>query len=203
MRRWRWRSVESRLSALDSSGRGDGALLQRALDSLSHDSALQDDFELIPHDPVSSGQLFVLVIDGSGSMYENDGERAKKVYDALMNPADIKGFLPEDNGGTGVVLLRFAKEVSGLDGKPPRVIRTAGEYRKMIREHLLVPHGGFTHLYDAVAYALKDLPNEKAIERFTAVKAAEPDNKPDAAPESAKGSVPKDGAAPAEKEPLD
>ena len=154
-----------------------GSTLYRSLDrdqiSVTHDSALQDDFELVPHDPVSAGQLYVLVIDGSGSMYEKDGERIKKVYDALMNPAVIRGFLPEDNGGTGVVLLRFAKEVTGLDGGPPRVVRTVAEYRKMIRDNLLVPHGGFTHLYDAVRYALKDLPDAKSIERFTAVKSAE------------------------------
>jgi hypothetical protein len=155
-----------------------GGTVFRSLDaemiSVSQDSALQDDFQLVPHDPVSSGQLFVLVIDGSGSMYENDGARIKKVYDALMQPEVARGFLPEDNGGSGVVLLRFSKEVTGLDGGPPRVIRSVADYRGTIKDNLLKPHGGFTHLYDAVAYALTDLPNQKPIERFLAVKSAEP-----------------------------
>ena len=47
--------------------------LYRSLDSdsvsVSHDGKSMEDIELIPHDPVSSGQLFVLLIDGSGSMY--------------------------------------------------------------------------------------------------------------------------------------
>lgn len=148
--------------------------LDKDMISVSHDSSLQDDYELIPHDPVSAGQLFVLVIDGSGSMYEGGGERIKKVYEALLKPAVIKGFLPEENGGTGVVLLRFSTEVTGLDGGTPRVIKTSAEYRKMIKDNLLLPQGGYTHLYDAVKYAITDLPQVKSIDRFMAVKSADP-----------------------------
>ncbi len=155
-----------------------GSVLFRSLDSdavaVSHDSSTVDDIEVIPHDPVSSGQLFVLLIDGSGSMYENDGERVKKVYSALMTPSVIQGFLPEDNGKTGVVLLRFSNGVVGLDGETPRVIKTKAEYRKVIKEHLMTPRGGFTHLYDAVAYAVTELPKVTAIDRFMAVKTADP-----------------------------
>lgn len=155
-----------------------GSTLYRSLDrdaiSLSHDASLQEDFELVPHEPVSAGQLFILVIDGSGSMYENDSERIKKVYEALMAPAVIRGFLPEDNGHTGVVLLRFAQSVVGLDGGEPRVIKSVADYRKTVKEHLLERHGGYTHLYDAVRYSQTKLLNEPAIERFLAVKSAEP-----------------------------
>ena len=152
--------------------------LYRSLDSdsvsVSHDGKSMEDIELIPHDPVSSGQLFVLLIDGSGSMYENDGERVKKVYSALMTKSVIDGFLPEDNGKTGVVLLRFSNGIIGLDGLEPRVIKTKAEYRKVIKEHLLTPRGGFTHLYDAVGYTLTELPQVTAIDRFMAVKTADP-----------------------------
>ena len=152
--------------------------LHRSLDSdsiaVSHDGHPIEDIELIPHDPVNSGQLFVLLIDGSGSMYENDGERVNKVYSALLTKSVIEGFLPEDNGKTGVVLLRFSNGVIGLDGLEPRVIKTKAEYRKVIKEHLLTPRGGFTHLYDAVGYALTELPQITAIDRFMAVKTADP-----------------------------
>ena len=155
-----------------------GTTLYRSLDeklvTVSHNGSPQDDVELIPHEPVSSGQLFVLLIDGSGSMYENDGERAKKVYQALMNPDVIRGFLPDDNGGTGVVLLRFSSEVTGLDGQAPKVIKTAAEYRRMVKDNLMVPRGGYTHLYDAVKYSTSDLLKVPAISRFLSVKAAQP-----------------------------
>lgn len=155
-----------------------GSTLYRSLDreslALSHDASVQDDLELIPHDPVTAGQLFILVIDGSGSMYENDGARIKKVYDALLTPAVARGFLPEDNGKTGVVLLRFSQDVKGLDGGPPRVIKTVADYRSTLKKHLLEPHGGYTHLYDAVRYSVTDLVNLESIDRFLAIKSAEP-----------------------------
>lgn len=152
--------------------------LYRSLDregiSLSHDASVQEAFELIPHDPVEAGRLTILVIDGSGSMFENDGERVKKVYAALMDPAVIRGFLPEDNGKAGVVLLRFSQTVRGLDGLEPRVIKTAAEYKKVVSENLMRNEGGYTHLYDAVEYAITELMAVEAIDRWLAVKSAEP-----------------------------
>lgn len=153
--------------------------IYRSLDrdqiSISQDGSLQEDFELIPHEPVSGGQLFILLIDGSGSMYDNDGERAKKVYQALLTKSVIKGFYPEDNSKTGVVLLRFSgTDVLGLDGGPPHVSKSADEYQRLIKTHLLVPTHGYTFLYEAIRYSVTELLTVKDIYNFMAVRGAEP-----------------------------
>ena len=132
---------------------------------VTHDRATQNDLELIPHEPVSSGQLFILLIDGSGSMYENDGERIQKVYQALLNKDVVNGFFPEVNGNSGVVLLRFADSVRSLDGGQARVIRDPKEYQ---------PSGGYTHLYDAVKYSVTELLNLTLISDYLTLKGAEP-----------------------------
>ncbi|HHO53491.1 MAG TPA: VWA domain-containing protein [Deltaproteobacteria bacterium] len=152
--------------------------LSRALSKeqlmVTQDGSAQDDFELIPHDPVITGQLFILLIDGSGSMYADDQERIRKVYSALLRPSVIQGFFPEGNRKTGVVLLRFSSKVSGIDGGAPKILRSPEEYEASIRDHLLQRSGGYTHLYEAVQYAVTDLLRLEEIERFLTVKAAEP-----------------------------
>ena len=156
-----------------------GAPVHRALDAeqigVSHDGSVIDDFEIVPHDPVSGGQLFVLLIDSSGSMYENDGERIAKVQEALLSPEVVKSFFPDDRGRTGVVLLRFFGDRRvGLDGGPPTVVTSAAEYRRAIRQHLPTRQGGYTLLYDAAEYAVTELLTEPAIDEFLALQAAEP-----------------------------
>ncbi len=156
-----------------------GSVMYRSLDreqvSISHGMRLQEDYEIIPHDPVTGGQLFILLIDGSGSMYDNDGERAKKVYKALLTKSVIRGFFPEDNSKTGVVLLRFSgTDVVGLDGGPPHVVKNAADYQRIIKKHLLVPTFGYTFLYQSVRYGVTELVSVKEISEFLAVRAAEP-----------------------------
>ena len=59
---------------------------------MSGQTVPQSNYELFAHDPVPGGQLFVLLIDGSGSMYANDGERIRKVYDALVHEEVVRTF---------------------------------------------------------------------------------------------------------------
>jgi hypothetical protein len=139
-----------------------------------HDGREQAEIELIPHEPVGTGQLYVIVLDGSGSMFENGGERIRKVYSALLAPSVIKNFYPEGNSKTGVVLLRFTDKVVGLDGGPPRVLDSAEEYRTMVERHLLTSSGGYTHMYSAVKYAVTDLMDSNVIRTFTTISGAEP-----------------------------
>jgi hypothetical protein len=140
---------------------------------VSHDNARQPDFDLIPHDPVAGGQLFVLLIDGSGSMYENGGERVQKVYQALMTPSVIDGFYPPGNNKSGVVLARFNNEVKGLDGGPLKVITSAADYRAMVKGHLTKQSGGYTHMYSAVQYGTTELLALDEISTFMAVKSVD------------------------------
>lgn len=141
---------------------------------VTQDGATQTEFELVPHEPIGSGQLFVLLIDGSGSMHENEGERIRKVYSALLAPSVMDGFYPEHNAKTGVVLLKFNATVTGIDGGPPRILTSRDEYRTMIQEHLMKSSGGYTHLYGAVGYAVTELLELDTIKTFLTVKAAEP-----------------------------
>ncbi len=141
---------------------------------ITHDKSTQSDFELIPHEPVDTGQLHVLIIDGSGSMFENDRERIKKVYTALLMPEVVNSFFPPNNPKTGVVLLRFNQAVVGLDGQAPRVLTNRQDYEKMIKEHLLDQSGGYTHLYAALTTTLKEVLDAPGINEFVAVKSAEP-----------------------------
>ena len=156
--------------------------LFRALDKESvrveqDDKSQNLEVEFIPHEPMNAGQLFILVIDGSGSMQEVDAQgrkRIDKVYTALMDDGVIDGFFPEGNTNTGVVLLRFSDKVVGLDGGAPQILKTPRDYRQMVQTHLLKPSGGYTHLYDALKYAVTDLLAVQSIKRFLVVNSAEP-----------------------------
>lgn len=142
--------------------------------SIVHDGREQEDLELIPHEPVGAGQLYIIVIDGSGSMFERGGERIRKVYSALLAPSVIRNFYPDNSSKSGVVLLRFNEKVVGLDGGPPRVLDSPQEYRAMVEKHLLTSSGGYTHLYGAVRYSVTELMEHDAIRTFTTISGAEP-----------------------------
>lgn len=119
-----------------------------------------------------AGQLFIVLIDGSGSMYENDSAALTKVYNALKREEVLDAFYPEDVT-TGVVLLRFTKTVKGLDGGPPFVLNTRSEYKEMLK-YIASSERGFTHLYDAVSYGIGPLMEEPAIEEWKTINSAEP-----------------------------
>lgn len=139
-----------------------------------HDGREQTEVELIPHEPVGAGQLYIIVLDGSGSMFENEGERIRKVYSALMTPSVIDGFYPSESSKTGVLLLRFSDKVVGLDGGPPKILDSPESYKAMIKEHLLKATGGYTHMYGAVRYSVTDLMDLDAIRTFATITGAEP-----------------------------
>lgn len=141
---------------------------------VTHDEAVQQVYRLVPHDPVSPSQLFVLLIDGSASMHAGGGARIRAVQDALLRPSVIESFYPPQGGQTGVVLLRFTDRVVGIDGGPPEVLTDQRAYEQRIRDHLLTPSRGYTHLYDAVDYALTDLLEVPEIAQFVTLRTAEP-----------------------------
>lgn len=127
-------------------------------------------YTIIPHEPKSTPQLFILVIDGSSSM--NEDGRMEKVRQALLMPAVKEAFFPE-GGTTGVVIMTFT------DGKPQplggtlQVITDVQTYTKMIRRELRVLQG-YTHLYDAVTYATGELLQNPEVKRFIDLQVAAP-----------------------------
>jgi len=141
---------------------------------ITMDGAVQEEMQLIPHEPTASGQLFILLIDGSGSMYEDDQARIRKVHSALLKPSVIDGFFPEHNSKTGVALLKFNDKVRGIDGGVPRIVTTREEYIAAVNTHLMRPSGGYTHLYDAVMYSVTELLSVSEIDQFLKVSGAAP-----------------------------
>lgn len=123
------------------------------------------DFQVVPHDPQRSPQLFVLLIDGSGSMAIVDDASGKSRMDklkaALLDPDVVESFFPTDTA-TSVVPLVFAGagQPQPLGGK--WVVQNKKEYRQLIRESLQVG-AGYTYLYNAVDYGTSTLLEQPEI----------------------------------------
>jgi hypothetical protein len=140
-----------------------------------HDGRTGADTVLVPHDPVRADQLFIVLLDGSGSMFEPETMIIDRVYRALMKNGVKSAFFPDDrNVNTGVVLLRFTRDVTGLDGGPPRVIENVRDYETFVRSYLYNSPRGFTHLYDAVEYSVGPLLEDPNIASWLTLRRGEP-----------------------------
>ncbi len=120
--------------------------------------------EVIGHDPQRTPQLFILLIDGSGSMAERDDKgksRIDKVRQALYSRAVVSSFFPDDVT-TGVVLLTFTDGTPQPVGGELEVIRSGDAFRSRVKDDLGIS-SGYTHLYEAVRYAVTDLLQEEVI----------------------------------------
>ena len=115
---------------------------------------------VVPHDPVRSAQLFILLIDGSSSMAQ--AGRMEKVRKALLMPDVVEAFFPSDVR-TRVVVFQFTDRGPRPLGGRLRVLENGREYRRMIRDHLRV-QSGYTHLYDAIRYATGEFLQQQAIQ---------------------------------------
>jgi len=128
--------------------------------------------QLVPHSPRRSPQLFILVIDTSGSMNIDDNTgvtRMDRVRRALVRRDVVDAFFPPDNGAgspvrTAVVPLVFSGSgvPQPLGGK--LVVTSAEEYRTLIRDSLQTGKG-YTFLYQSVAYAATTLLSLPEIKR--------------------------------------
>ncbi len=142
---------------------------------VKHAGSTQNNMELIPHNPRSAGQLFVVIIDGSSSMNLTDGGKARRidrVKRALKSKQVQDAFFPPGETNTGVVMMMFTDELRPLDGERVRVIRKRKEYVRQIDEYL-EPRGGFTHLYKAVRQGMTKLLAEPDVREFLGARAAQ------------------------------
>ncbi len=143
---------------------------------VSHMGAPQANYQLIQHRPVRVPQLFILLLDGSGSMHNADGggETAiQKLYGALMNPKVVEAFFP-DEIKTGVTLLKFTDQVHSFDGGGFSVIESRKLYKQTVQTYIMGGPRGWTYLYASVRYVVGDFLKEPAIENWLALNAAEP-----------------------------
>ena len=110
---------------------------------------------IIPHQPSATGNLYILLIDGSGSMAivdrpEDGLTRMDKLRSALLRRDVVDAFFGGDGASSEVALVVFRGENrEPLGGK--WVVREPEEYRRLIRDELQVG-SGYTFLYQAVHY---------------------------------------------------
>lgn len=132
-----------------------------------HNPARADDarVQLIPHEPSSSGDLYILLLDTSGSMAIVDGAdgvtRMEKLRKALLRKDVVEAFF--GGGGHGEVaplMFRGADLPVPLGDK--WVVNDPEEYRRTIRDNLQSGQG-YTYLYQAVKYGATGLAEQADI----------------------------------------
>ena len=131
--------------------------------------------ELIPHDPVHVKQLFILLIDTSGSMNIQDSYADKNRMDivktALTQNNVQAAFFPEDVK-TAVLLYEFTEGDPRPIGGNLKFIEDREDYKNLIST--IQPRGGYTHLYNSIEYAAVDLLKNEAVRDWMEVNEAQP-----------------------------
>jgi len=138
------------------------------------DSAAQ--ITLKRHEKILGSQLYMLIIDGSGSMdngtgvYRNNREltRMDFVKSALLKSDVVNAFFPPGSNNQ-VVMYTFTQ------GTPKRLggmISSQKEYKSVVRN--LQSLGGYTFLYDAIEFGMNQLKDSEDIENFLAFQNASP-----------------------------
>jgi hypothetical protein len=134
-------------------------------------------WELIQHGPMRAGQLFIVIIDGSASIYETGG--IEKIKKALLTETVIDAFMPENSTeAAAVMLLRFSEDVRTIEGGDPRlasaIIKGRADYKRRVNEHLHSNDRGYSHLYDAVSFASGPLLESPEVRNWLQVNRAQP-----------------------------
>ncbi len=134
----------------------------------------KQEYTLVPHDPQRSAQLFVLLIDGSGSMnLPRRDPRIERVRRALLGDDVLSAFFPPD-APTGVLLLSFQGDQLLPVGGSIEVIKSRREFKTVVEERLQ-PGSGYTNLYEAIRTATGPLlEKEPEIVRFLQTSEASP-----------------------------
>lgn len=123
------------------------------------------DFEFIPHDPQPTNQIFILLIDTSGSMQMSDVEggptRLEKVRAALTQPDVVDSFFPPD-ASTDVVPLMFRDKPTPIVIGDKPLVSNRADYIRAIRDGLDAGRG-YTPLYSALSDVLKNTLTSKVV----------------------------------------
>lgn len=131
--------------------------------------------ELIPHDPLHVKQLFILLIDASGSMNIQDSyadkNRMEIVKTALTQNNVQAAFFPDDVK-KAVLLYEFTEGEPRPVGGKLKFVEDKEEYKRLIST--IQPRGGYTHLYNSIEYAAVDLLKNEAVREWMEVNEAQP-----------------------------
>ncbi len=126
-------------------------------------TAVQDDeggkiVEVIGHDPEAVRRLYVLVIDGSSSMWEDN--RMQKIKSALRRQDVVDSFFPQDVK-SAVVLFQFTDGDPRPVGGQLTILQNRKQFGAAVEQLQVL--SGYTHLYDAVAFASGALLKDPSI----------------------------------------
>ncbi|MFM2161550.1 MAG: hypothetical protein RLZZ383_1062 [Pseudomonadota bacterium] len=138
--------------------------------------------QVVGHQPVGYGQLFVLLIDRSASMYvdrPDGGDPAMAmVVQALLDPAALDTFFPNAAGArTGVLLLGFSDVVRAVDGgawQGAAILTDRKAYASAVDRLLDEPEPAYTHLYDAVRTTLDEVMPSAPVDGFVRLTQGDP-----------------------------
>lgn len=127
----------------------------------------EDRVQIIPHQPAVIGHLFILLIDGSGSMAFEDGgdgvSRMDKLRRALLREDVKEAFFSGGSFGSYVSPLVFRGGLpEPLGGK--WVVSDPEEYTRLMKNELQVG-SGYTYLYQAINYAAIALHEQPDIKK--------------------------------------
>lgn len=150
-------------------------MLQDSLRVVHQGTEIQDGqsgqrYTLIPHEPIATPQLIILVLDVTTSMFNNN--KLEKLRAALLLPEVKAAFFPE-GVRSGVVLTQFTTGNPSPLGGTLRVIDDPKEYTSLVKKELRVLFG-YTELYQAVNYSTGDLLQDPEIKRFIDLQQAAP-----------------------------
>ncbi len=166
--------VAFRLAQRENQNRGLLLALEKQHVRVRHMERDVPGFEFEQFNPSRVGQLFIVLVDASGSMNEKDAEgvtRMQRVQTALW--ASRKTFVNPD---AAVAMFRFTTSLQGLAGQPigeVAPVTTIPAFQEEVAQ--LGPSQGWTHMYAAVRSAIGPLlDGETAVKRFLAEKDMQP-----------------------------
>jgi hypothetical protein len=129
------------------------------------------EMRVIPHDPwTESGTLYILVIDGSGSMNEPGGggglTRMQVVKQALKRKDVMDAFFGGEGQDNAVMILQFTQGTPTPVGGEFIAFKNRREYKAAVTKLKVL--NGYTHLFDAVAYATGPLLERQEVKKALA-----------------------------------
>ena len=132
---------------------------------LVQDGAADQHVKVIPHNPRQTNQLYVLLIDGSRSMAEQANRQRTRMGEvkAALRMQEVQDAFFREDERSGVVLLQFTDGDPRPVGGSFKVLESPEDYVAAVDQLQVL--GGYTHLYDAIAWSSKSLLEIEDIKR--------------------------------------